>query len=108
MNDDSQNDDTAVSAVANARICFTDSLSVPKTIGIGPIIITPAPLVCARLLVLERSIRSPATAMMIIPVTVSKKPTSYSVLISVGFQAPLKCRRIAGFNKPYRIICFRL
>ena len=60
--------------IVNMRIFFSDSLSVPKTIGIGPIIITPAPLVFA-FRVPDRRIISAVITMMIIPVTARKKPT---------------------------------
>ncbi len=57
---------------ANANTVFTDSLSVPKIIGVGPIMITPAPLISPFF--------APFTDTPRITATTTKTPTTISTV----------------------------
>ena len=60
-----------------SNIVLTDCLSVPKAMGIGPIIIMPAPLVfCCPFVAGERSSKSSAAVRI-------RNPASISVIPSV-------------------------
>ena len=52
---------SAVRTIESRRTVFSDSLSVPKTIGIGPIIIAPAPLTFPFFLFFDRAMSAVAT-----------------------------------------------
>ena len=64
-----------VSAKVNATTVFTDFLSVPKIMGIGPIIITPAPFTFPFFGLLEDAMIM-AVIMTIIPATKSATPSA--------------------------------
>jgi len=64
---------SAVRVIESSRTVFRDSLSVPKTIGIGPIIIASPPLILPVLMFFDR--RTSAVAIMIITI-----PTKTSVV----------------------------
>ncbi len=62
-----------VRANANVKTVLTDFLSVPKIIGIGPIMITPAPRTLP-FFALPLEARMIAATITMIPATISTKP----------------------------------
>jgi len=89
-----------VSPIESSRTVFSDSLSVPKTIGIGPIIIAPAPLTFPFFLFFDRTMSAVATMMIRIPAKASVVPRLYSVCVSIF--CSFKCLESpAAFNKLY-------
>lgn len=78
------------------RTILTDFLSVPKTIGIGPIIITPAALVFRAVFERVKAISMPIVA-MIMPAIVRTRPTLKSVLVSIEDLCSLSFQCVNGF-----------
>ena len=65
---------SVVRTIESSRIVLSDCLSVPKTIGIGPINITPPPLTFPVFPFFERRRSTVATIMISIPVRASVVP----------------------------------
>lgn len=65
---------SVVRTIASSRIVLSDCLSVPKTIGIGPINITPPPLIFPVFSFFERRRSTVATVMISIPAKASAVP----------------------------------
>ena len=65
--------------VDNIRRTFMVSLSVPKTIGMGPIIIKAPPLVLPRTRAPLRSMRRTPKKVTVIPARINTRPTATRV-----------------------------
>jgi len=65
---------SVVRAVDSSRAVLSDFLSVPKIMGIGPIIIAPPPVTFPVLSFFERTRRMVATIMISVPTSASVVP----------------------------------
>jgi hypothetical protein len=65
---------SVIKIIDRTRSIFTDFLSVPKTIGKGPIITTPPPLAFYLSFTDEKSIKIIATKITMKPVRISRNP----------------------------------
>jgi len=77
---------TIESASAKANTALTDSLFVPKIIGIGPIMITPAPCTLLSPVPLLVAERISTETIKTTPMSTNAIPTAYSVTVSVNPQ----------------------
>lgn len=81
----------SVKIMESNKIVLVDSLSVPKIIGKGPIIIAPPALTFFSLFILDIKRRSVTTRIIAIPVNINVIPKRRSVSASISLFGSSAC-----------------